>query len=293
MTYTQRLRTVGIGAACFLIASVGVRAETSLPVGLPQGLIRGIADANDASRTARVTSTGDLATRDQATLDRLDLVNAKLQPLAYTSDGLRVSATGSVTVTNLPQTQQIAGTVTVANLPTSQTVSGAVTVSNLPAVQPVSGTVTVANLADSSMAPTSGAIADLRFDLRALDLQDEASWVAGCNAGACPASNRFVNLFPTHAPPQLVTLLALNTPKDVHLTCRLNKRVMFTVATSTNMSREFVHPLQVDECWIECVSLAITFPDTEPKCIGIVTMAGLTSLPPQGTGSAAPGINQP
>src|SRR5262245_51205440 len=98
-------RTVVVGGLCFILASMAVRADTLMPTGVPPGQINAIADAADQKRTVKVTAAGELAQRDQGSIDRLDALNMKLLPLSYGPDGLRVAAHGSVTVNNLPQTQ--------------------------------------------------------------------------------------------------------------------------------------------------------------------------------------------
>jgi hypothetical protein len=97
-----------------------------------------------------------------------------------TNDGLTdtqlraspVSVSGSVTVANLPATQQVSGSVAVSNLPATQPVSGTVAVSNLPATQPVSGSVSVSNFPASQAVsgtfwqatqPVSGPLTDTQL----------------------------------------------------------------------------------------------------------------------------------
>ena len=64
--------------------------------------------------------------------------------ITITSNKLQVG--GSVSVSNLPTTQEVSGSVSVSNFPDTQPVSGSVSVSNLPATQAVSGSVSVSNL---------------------------------------------------------------------------------------------------------------------------------------------------
>lgn len=281
---SSRKRTIVIGAACFALASIAVRADSLPPNAVPPGRIEAIADATDTGRTVSVNGSGELSARDQGARDRLDQVNSQL------AQGLAVDVRGQVEVANFPPTQAVTGTVVVANLPAQQTVSGTVSVSNFPATQPVSGSVTVANLPSTQdvnivgggleLDDTSVAIAAGSFHL-AMDGVSEEEFlqphVQPCEPGDCPPgfhTSRFLQLF-SHTM-RRITLVSLNTDRDVHLTCRRHGTTLWTIATSSNVTHEFVHPLEVDECYLMCNTLEPRIGTTELSCLGNVAIAGIT-----------------
>lgn len=104
MITRNRIQTIAVGAACFAIASIGVRADVSSSISPP---VYGIADGADRALVARVDATGHL------------------------------QIGGTVAVANMPAQQMVAGTVSVTNFPSTQPVSGQVSITNLPATQSV------------------------------------------------------------------------------------------------------------------------------------------------------------
>ena len=271
-TRRTKVQTIAVGAACFALASLVVRADTT-PV--PPGQISAISDGHDQSLRVKVASSGELSASDAGTRSRLDTVNAKLAPLGFDENGLRVSATGHVAVD---------GTVTVANLPMMQAITGTVAVTNFPATQPVTGTVSIANLpatqnvnvVDGGMQPTFSSYGAARFYL-VNDGTLEKDYLAAEASNQPFTTQRFQQLFPRGLQRQ-VTLITLSSDKDVHLTCRLQGRTMFVLANDAqNQRQEFVHPLLVDECYIECIDHSLQI---QPNCQGIFTIAGTTLIPP-------------
>jgi hypothetical protein len=113
--------------------------------------------------------------------------------ITITSNKLQVG--GSVSVSNLPTTQEVSGSVSVSNLPATQPVSGSVSVSNLPTTQAVSGTFwqttqPVSGTFWQTTQPVSGTVAISNFPEGGSNVTVVSALPAGTNAiGSVTVSN--------------------------------------------------------------------------------------------------------
>jgi hypothetical protein len=215
-------RSIVIGAACYAVASLSqVEASAVAP-----GHIEAIADASDASRTASVSSSGELATADGA-------VRASLGRFAFDGDSLKVSQSGTsqingtVAVSNFPMVQGVIGTVDVSNLPATQNVSGSVTVSNLPATQNVN--IVGGSVSTNTVTTSHG---------RGLAVQTQVDPSQG-NVPMCTGP---------------ITLIAYKTNDDIVVQCSKGTDTVLTFFPKGNDIKEFSHPLDVDFCYMFCES---------------------------------------
>jgi hypothetical protein len=275
----SKLRSILVGVACFALASVVVHADTTTSI--PPGHINALSDGNDQSIVARVNFAGELSANDLGTHTQLDSVNTKLAPLAFDPTGLKVSAQGhvsvdgSVTIGNLPAQQMVVGTVAVTSTPP---ITGTVAVTNLPATQDVS-------IVNGGVEATTGSLGGGHFVLTN-DGMPEDLYLNLQRVGQVPNTTRYAQLFP-RGTQHMVTFVTLSSNHDMHLTCRNHSALMFMLANnSVNQRQEFVHPLQVDECYLECTQVFannVTEVGSAPSCEGIVTIAGLGPSIPAAT----------
>jgi hypothetical protein len=212
--------SIVIGAACYSVASL---SQVSAG-GVPPGHVEAIADANDASRTAAVSSGGELATADTA-------VRASLARFGFDGDSLKV---------NLQGTGQISGTVSVSNFPIVQGVIGTVDVSNLPATQNVAGTVAVSNLpATQNVNIVGGTVSTNTVTTshgRGLAVETQLDPSQG-DVPMCSGP---------------ITLIAFRTSNNITVQCHKGNNTVFMFFPKGNGIQEFSHPLDVDNCTLFC-----------------------------------------
>jgi len=212
--------SIVVGAAAYTVASLWQVSAG----GVAPGHVEAIADANDASRTAAVSSSGELATADGA-------VRASLARFGFDGDSLKV---------NLQGTGQISGTVAVSNFPMVQGVIGTVDVSNLPATQNVAGTVAVSNLpATQNVNIVGGSVSTNTVTTRhgrGLAVQTQLDPSQG-DVPMCSGP---------------ITLIAYRTSSNITVQCNKGTDTVFTFFPKGTDIKEFSHPLDVDFCSMFC-----------------------------------------
>jgi hypothetical protein len=212
-----------VGAAAYTVASL---SQVSAG-GVPPGHVEAIADANDASRTAAVSSSGELATADTA-------VRASLERFGFDGDSLKVNLqgtgqiSGTVSVSNFPVVQGVIGTVDVSNLPATQNVAGTVAVSNLPATQNV-------NIVGGSVSTNTVSTSHNRGLALSTQLDPSQNNVPMCGGGP-------------------ITMIAYKADGDIVVSCTKGTDTVLMFFPHGNDIKEFAHPLDVDGCSMFCES---------------------------------------